>query len=441
MTAASPLFGSPARVLTRDLTEPEPIPEAGIARAVELMRSGRLFRYGEMGSDQRDVALLEQEFAAFVGRRYCVAVNSGGCALFLALKVAGVAPGEPVLVNGFTLAPVPGAIIHAAARPVIVEIGPDYVIDAQDLRAKAKASGARVLLLSHMRGHIADMDAVMAACEELGLVMVEDCAHAMSASWKGRAIGSFGAAAAFSAQTYKHLNSGEGGFLALDDEAMAARAILHAGSYMLHGQHLSSPGAEALAAASGQAANFSMRMSALSAAILRPQLAELPRRVQRWNEIHDRIAFGLSRSPHVRLPRRAGGQGENDTRFSATSVQFSARLPAGMDVAAGMERFLALAKARGVPVKWFGAAQQLGFTSAPRHWAYAGAQGPLDATHAVLATLCDIRTPVSLTDEECDLIAAIVSEALETVVSAPAEAGSPGWIDPSGEGPNGPKQP
>jgi hypothetical protein len=59
------------------------------------MHSGRLFRYGEMGGDQRDVALLEQEFAAFVGRRYCVAVNSGGSALFVALKALGAAPGEP----------------------------------------------------------------------------------------------------------------------------------------------------------------------------------------------------------------------------------------------------------------------------------------------------------------------------------------------------------
>ena len=86
--------------LQRDLTEPEPIPEAGIARAVELMRTGRLFRYGEMGADQNDVALLEQEFAAFIGRRYCVAVNSGGAALSLAMKILDVKPGEPVLFHG-----------------------------------------------------------------------------------------------------------------------------------------------------------------------------------------------------------------------------------------------------------------------------------------------------------------------------------------------------
>ncbi|MBN8532500.1 MAG: DegT/DnrJ/EryC1/StrS aminotransferase family protein [Rhizobiales bacterium] len=398
--------------LQRDLTEPEPIPEAGIARATELMRSGRLFRYGEMGADQLDVSLLEQEFAAFVGRRFCIAVNSGGGALFLALKVLGVRPGDPVLVNGFTLAPVPGAILHASARPVIVEIGRDYVIDPDDLRRKARASGAKVLLLSHMRGHIADMDAVMAVVAECGLKLVEDCAHSLCASWKGRTIGTFGAAAGFSAQTYKHLNAGEGGFLVLDDETMAARAILHSGSYMLHGQHVSAPGAGVFERLGEEVPNFSMRMTALAAALLRPQLAELPRRAKRWNDIHDRIAAGLRRSQHIRVPERGGGQ-----VFSATSVQFSA---SGLSPDE-MKTFLELAKARGVPIKWFGAAKQAGFTSAPRHWHYAGDQGPLAQSHAILADLCDIRTPVTLTDAECDLIAEIVRDSIERTVIGRSE--------------------
>ena len=409
--------------LTRDLTEPEPIPEVAIARAVALMRSGRLFRYGEVDTDQRDVALLEQEFAAFVGRRFCVAVNSGGGALFLALKVLGVQPHDPVLVNGFTLAPVPGAILHACAKPVIVEIGGDYVIDAADLEHKARTSGAKVLVLSHMRGHIADMDKVMSVATSLGLAIVEDCAHAMCASWKGRRIGTFGAAAAYSAQTYKHLNAGEGGFLVLDDPELAAKAILHSGSYMLHGQHLSTPGPEVLARVSRDTPNFSMRMTALAAALLRPQLAELPRRVARWNAIHARIASGLARSQHVRVPPRDGGQ-----EFSATSVQFTIE---GLS-ATEIEAVLAAAKARGLPIKWFGAPDQIGFTSAPRHWRYAGDQGALARTHAVLATLFDIRTPVSLTDDECDLIATIVRESIEAAVQASSRAtGKGGGIPPS----------
>jgi dTDP-4-amino-4,6-dideoxygalactose transaminase len=406
--------------LKRDLTEPEPIPEAGIARANELMRSGRLFRYGELGADQLDVSLLEKEFAAFVGRKYCIAVNSGGGALFLALKVAGVQPGDAVLVNGFTLAPVPGAILHAAAKPIIVEIGTDYVIDPQSLREKAKASGAKFLMLSHMRGHIADMDKVMAACDELGLIVIEDCAHAMCAEWRGKAIGTFGAAAAFSAQTYKHLNSGEGGFLVVDDEEMAAKAILHSGSYMLHGQHLSKPDTKILDAVGGQTPNFSMRMTALAAAMLRPQLAELPRRVARWNEIHDRIAAGLARSQQVRLPERP-----KHGKYSATSVQFSLPNLSSDEVKA----VLVAAKERGLPVKWFGADNQIGFTSAPRHWNYVGEQGALAQTHRVLATLCDIRTPLSLTNEECDLIAQIMREVIETVVSAQAGAGATSQAD------------
>ncbi|MDP3411486.1 DegT/DnrJ/EryC1/StrS aminotransferase family protein [Bosea sp. (in: a-proteobacteria)] len=403
--------------LARDLTEPEPIPEAGIARACELMRSGRLFRYGEMGADQNDVALLEQEFAAFVGRRYCVAVNSGGAALCLALKVLDLQPGEPVLVNGFTLAPVPGAILHAGGRPVLVEVGPDYVIDCEDLRAKARASGARILLLSHMRGHIADMDAVMAACDELGLLLVEDCAHALCAAWGGRAIGTFGAAAAFSAQTYKHLNAGEGGFLVLDDDDRIARAILHSGSYMLHAQHRSAPAAEVIAAWEERTPNFSMRMTALAAALLRPQLHDLPRRAARWNAIHDRIGAAIARSQHVRLPPRSPKE-----RYGATSVQFSLLGFDDAEIAAVLER----CAARGLPIKWFGAGRQRGFTSAPRHWRYAGEQGPMAQTHAILAGLCDIRTPLSLTDEDCDLVAEILREAIETVVSARAETGKTG---------------
>ena len=79
--------------------------------------------------------------------------------------------------------------------------------------AKAEASGARVLLLSYMRGHVPDMDRVMAACTRLGLGVIEDCAHTLGATWRGRLTGTFGEAGCFSAQTFKHLNSGEGGFV------------------------------------------------------------------------------------------------------------------------------------------------------------------------------------------------------------------------------------
>ena len=390
-------------ILMRDLTEPDPIPVAGQQRALELLQSGRLFRYGEAAADQQDTALLEDEFAEFVGRKYCIAVNSGGCALFLAMMAVGVKPGDAVLVNGFTLAPVPGAIAHAGARAILVEIGANYVIDIDDLAMKARTSNARVLLLSHMRGHIANMDAVAKICAAQNLIMIEDCAHAICAKWRGKAAGTFGAVGCFSTQTYKHLNSGEGGLIVTDDDDVAARTILHSGSYMLYRQHLRRPPDAVFDRWSRETPNFSMRMTALAAAVLRPQLAELPQRVTRWNAIYQRICSGLARLQMVHVPRRAP-----DEAFSATSVQFSLLGLAPDQIMA----FLDACRVRGLNIKWFGGDEPVGFTSAPRHWAYVDNIARLEQTHQVLAGLCDIRTPVSLTDDECDVIVAIISEVL-----------------------------
>ena len=227
-----------------DLSDPGPLPEESINQAVELMQTGRLHRYGEYTGTEPHAALLEEEFAEYVGSHYAVGINSGGCAIFIGLKIVGVQPGDKVLVNAFNLAPVPGAIHHAGGEAVLVEINDDYLIDLKDLEGKAKSSGAKVLLLTHMRGHIVDMEKIMHLCERLGLTLVEDCAHTMGAKWKTKFTGRFGAVGCFSTQTFKHINSGEGGILITDDEEMAAKAILYSGSYMLYAQHKRTPSEE-----------------------------------------------------------------------------------------------------------------------------------------------------------------------------------------------------
>ena len=145
------------------------------------MRHGRLHRYNTGPGEAAEVALLEQEFAAFTGARYCLAVASGGYALATALRALGVKPGDKVLTNAFTLAPVPGAIASLGAVPVFVGVTEGLTIDLDDL--EAKAGEARVLLLSHMRGHICDMDRLMEICDVAGIRVVEDCAHTMGGSW------------------------------------------------------------------------------------------------------------------------------------------------------------------------------------------------------------------------------------------------------------------
>ena len=138
----------------KDLSAPEPIPDEAITRAVTLMRGGRLHRYGEQGTGYPEPSLLEQEYAAYVGSKYCVAVNSCGAAMFIALKALGVQAGDKVLTSSFTLAPVPGAIAHAGAQPVLVETAPDYTTDLDDLARKLETSGAQGFSgVPHARTH------------------------------------------------------------------------------------------------------------------------------------------------------------------------------------------------------------------------------------------------------------------------------------------------
>ncbi|MGB1426474.1 MAG: DegT/DnrJ/EryC1/StrS family aminotransferase, partial [Paracoccaceae bacterium] len=108
-------------------TQQEPIPEDAVDAAVAVLRTGRLHRYNVAEGELGEVALLEQEFAASVGARYCLAVASGGYALATALRALQVGPGDPVLTNAFTLAPVPGSIAAVGARPVFVGVTEDLV--------------------------------------------------------------------------------------------------------------------------------------------------------------------------------------------------------------------------------------------------------------------------------------------------------------------------
>ena len=150
-------------------TQQEPLPKQAIAAAMQVLGHGRLHRYNVVAGETAEAALLEQEFAQLTGAKYCLALASGGAAMRIALRAIGVGAGDLVLSNGFTLAPVPGAIAAVGARAVFVEVTPDLTIDLVDLAQKIHASSAKTLLLSHMRGHMCDMDQLMALCGAHGV--------------------------------------------------------------------------------------------------------------------------------------------------------------------------------------------------------------------------------------------------------------------------------
>ncbi len=388
---------------TGSFTQQEPIPEAGIEAAVDVLRSGRLHRYNTAPGEVAETVLLEEEFAALTGAKYCLAVASGGYALGCALRAVGVGPGEPVLTNAFTLAPVPGSIASIGARPIFVEVTVNLTLDFDDLAAKAHSTGARVLMLSHMRGHLCDMEALVALCDRLGVTIIEDCAHTMGAAWNGVPSGRQGRVGCYSMQTYKHINSGEGGFLVTDDAEVAARAILLSGSYMLYGKHRAAPPEEVFQRIRLHTPNVSGRMDNLRAAILRPQLPLLADRVARWEARYRRLEAGLAGTPDLVLTTRPAAE-----TFVGSSFQF--RLPDWSPARVGA--FLSRTLARGVELKWFGATDPVAFTSRYQHWAYAEPQS-LPKTDAILAGLIDMRVPLTFSLEDCDQIARIIrAEAL-----------------------------
>ncbi len=254
-----------------------------------------------------------------------------------------------------------------------------------------------------MRGHIVDMQQISEACDELGLVLVEDCAHTMGAKWGDRFTGRFGAVGCFSTQTFKHINSGEGGILVTDDEDMAAKAILYSGSYMLYGQHQSAPSQAVFDKWKKHIPNFSMRMSNLVACILRPQLAQMTQRGERWNDAYVALEQKLNGINGVEVLLR-----DTQERYVASSIQFKIN---GLDQQQ-IIKWVDQCTNRGVAIKWFGRSEPMGYTSLYQHWQYLEPQS-LPKTENILETTCDMRIPLSLTGENCDQIAHIMEQELE----------------------------
>lgn len=386
----------PTERFNGSFTQQEPIPEEGIAAALEVLRSGRLHRYNVADGEAGEVALLEQEFAAQMGAKYGLAVASGGYALATALRAVGVRPGDRVLTNAFTLAPVPGAIASVGAVPVFVGVTEQLAIDLDDLAGKA--GQARVLMLSHMRGHICDMEKLMEVAQDNGLTVIEDCAHTLGAAWDGVKSGRHGLVGCYSTQTYKHANSGEGGLLVTDDEDVAARAVLLSGSYMLYDRHLAAPAPEVFERVKYDTPNISGRMDHLRAAILRPQLRILDDQVRRWNDRYRVIEAGLRGTPGLTVIERP-----RQESFVGSSFQFLL-----LDWPADkVQAVVAGCADRGVELKWFGAAEPHGFTSRYDSWRYAPSER-MPATDRVLAGVLDLRLPLTFSLDDCALIARII---------------------------------
>lgn len=394
-----------------DVYTSEPIPASVRPEIERLLQTADLFRY--TAAEDAPVALLEQEFAEMLGSKYALAVSSCSAALFLSLKALGLPKNARVLIPGFTFAAVPSAVVHADYQPVLCEVGENYRIDIADFTAKLDTVDA--VIISHMRGHTSDMDAIMALCEARSIPVIEDAAHSLGTTWHGRNIGTIGKVGCFSFQSYKLINAGEGGIMVTDDPDLVARAVIMSGAYEHNWQkHKSRAGdnsvdlQEAFARWQNKLPLYNLRLGNMSAALVRPQLAEVPRRVRDGRENHDYVAARLNQSPWIEVPEKLAPE-----ERAPDSIQFNLDSMDDAQIAA----FQQAAQARGMKVQVFGASQDN--ARAFWNWQFIEDLPELARTRAMLMRACDVRLPARLKREELDVIADVLIAAVNDVM-APA---------------------
>ncbi|MEU8191910.1 DegT/DnrJ/EryC1/StrS family aminotransferase, partial [Micromonospora carbonacea] len=268
--------------------------------ACRAVRSHLYFRYDHRPQHETECGRFEDELCRFFGTRHALAVSSGTAALALAIMAARVPPGSLVACPGFTFVATPSAIVMAGCQPFLVEVDEDLRMDLDDLRRRWQP-GIGAILVVHMRGFAADAEALAAFAAEMGVPLIEDAVPALGAELRGRKLGTFGAAGAFSTQSDKALNCGEGGFLVTDDTELFARAVALSGAYEGRlRRHF--PDAEPPLTGLDLPL-LSLRMDEIRAALLRAEMARLPQRLRLFHRNYDRVAAALADVPGIAIRR------------------------------------------------------------------------------------------------------------------------------------------
>lgn len=274
--------------------------DAEIAAATRVLASRTLFRYMDQA---REASSFETEFGAVVGAPHAVAVSNGTAALICALAALGVGPGDEVIFPAYGFVADVIAVLAVGAVPVVCDVDESLTMDPTDAERRITPR-TRVLMPVHMNGFSSDMARIVEVAERHGLVVVEDACQAIGGSFRGRRLGTFGAAGAFSFNQAKIITAGEGGMVVTGDREVFQRAfIAHDPSCSFDGISFDRP-------VFGGHGGY--RMSEVTAAILRAQLQRLDDILVRLRARRDLLASALATVPGlVRTPEHdpAGGCG------------------------------------------------------------------------------------------------------------------------------------
>lgn len=389
----------------KDLTVPDPIPRKAFGRVEDILKSARLFRYSGATVEQSETALLEKEFAEYLGVKYALAVSSCSSAIFVGLIAAGIERGDKVLMPAFTFTAVPSSIVHAGAEPILIECDEDYLVNFEDLERKIEAHpDAKILLLSHMRGHVANMGRVVELCEQHGILLIEDAAHSLGNTWNGQQSGTFGEIGCYSFQSTKMINAGEGGMLVTNNEDIFAKAVILSGAYERQWtKHYEKPAR--MDEYQGKYPAYNVRMSEVTAAIARAQIPFIDEKGEKFRRNYFQLVKILNRSEHISVPDRV----ESESPVP-NSIQFNLR---GL-TREKIRRFIDTTAQEGIKIAVFGMAEDN--ARCFWNWRYLDVENEdLPATETMLRTACDLRLPVFLDNEDIDTMGSLILRAIDYV--------------------------
>ena len=381
----------------------EPIPSQVMSEITDLMSNGDLFRYNSEGSAAHR---LEIEFSKVMGVRYSLAVSSCSAALFLALKSLNLPSKARVLMPAFTFAAVPSSVIHADFIPILCECRDDYRIDLIDFKEKIKTADA--VLISHMRGHTSDMDIILSECKQADIPLIEDAAHSLGTTWNGKKIGTIGDIGCFSFQSYKMLNSGEGGIFITDNPELFAKAVIMSGAYE-HNWIKHQGDQVHFKKWQNKLPLYNLRINNLSAVLINAQLPELNSRIEKGRRNHDFTAERLNTSPWISVPEKLTPE-----ERAPDSIQFNL---INLDTDE-IDLFEKITSQSGLNVQIFGRTKDN--ARAFWNWQFLPESFELPKTRKMLMSACDVRLPSRLTLDECTAISDVILSAISTIKSGVA---------------------
>jgi 8-amino-3,8-dideoxy-alpha-D-manno-octulosonate transaminase len=380
------------------------------ADAIAAVIAGRsLFRYkGEHVGGT--VADFERAACEALGCAYAVAVANGTAALRCALAALGVGCGDEVIVPAFTFIATVNAVVAAGAVPVFAEVDDTLGLDPAHLESQITDKTAAIIAV-HLENVACDLDAVLAVAGRHGVPVLEDAAQAFGATYRGRALGTFGALGAFSLQQEKNITAGEGGLVVTDDETLYVRAARYqdqGGQFVT--SYASSRGEELTTPFAGE----NLRMGELAGAVAGVQLGRLPSILGALRANKTRVVEAIGEVSGLVRRRRPDPDGDGSSSITwflpdaSTAKRFAASLREEGVPCAQMYR--------GRPVYLSPAVIALR-TASGKGGPWACAEHPTDRvygeglcprTEALVARSVIVPIGVSYTEQDCDDVATAV---------------------------------